>query len=351
MPSRFILSALLLGTAINAGAATAPVTVISAPCAVVNLRPQFNDRYEWQGACKDGLADGPGVLQWYLKDQESERYEGQMAHGLPEGKGAYEYADKMVFQGTFKDGLRSGAGVMIYPDDSLLFATFVQDAITGPVKRRYKLGDVYEGGWGSKGPQGMGTTTYAVGGSYTGQWAGDKPMGEGVITYPNGAVVKGRFNGSFQLGAALVAAAPGGYVLKNEARTGSHIKREVATNFPVPPAKSYAELTREEQGNVKSHYVYLQENDEPPYPLKGYEAVSQPVVDGNRHLYLKGDLTLLAQVGADGKVSSVSVLKSPAQEMTDFASKVLLITPFKPAICAGQACAMGMYFAFYFTQE
>ena len=46
------------------------------------------------------------------------------------------------------------------------------------------------------------------------------------------------------------------------------------------------------------------------------------------------------QVDAKGVAQSVSVIASPDSDMTRVAAGVLMLETYKPALCAGQPCAM-----------
>jgi hypothetical protein len=102
-------------------------------CKVWNPHPQPKEAVSWAGACQNGLAQGPGVLQW-LKDgvayerdegewregkQEGRgvqvwptgRYEGELQAGEPEGRGALS-SDAARYEGEFRGGRPHGAGTL-----------------------------------------------------------------------------------------------------------------------------------------------------------------------------------------------------------------------------------------------
>jgi hypothetical protein len=108
----------------------------------------------------------------------------------------------------------------------------------------------------------------------------------------------------------------------------------VAINLP------YEQLSADEQQRFKASYERLAEGDEPPFPRQGLKALYDPVLKAQSRFAAGGDLFLVALVGADGKVTEVRTYGSPSVEMTRFASELLLITSFKPAVCGGRACAM-----------
>ena len=333
-------------------------------CRVVDPHPVPEQSATWNGACKDGYAEGPGALQWYLKKQPTARFEGTMVRGQPEGDGAYRYANQSQYEGQFKNGLRDGAGTFVYADGSQLKATYQHDTVVGSVTRRYLNGDRYEGGWSRHGPHGAGKMTYALGGSYEGSWTQGQRDGHGVIVYPNGIRLEVEFAQGRRVGtpdamanaadaAADTPPAPAekkSYTLKeDDARVGTMMRREFVHNARVPLDKAYRDLTPEQQHIVKEPYAILQENDEPPYPLRGLQTILKEFNDGQRTLDIMGTLQLDVQVDASGKVSGVVVRKSPDPALTKFAAGLLVLSEFKPAVCAGQPCAMA--YPFHYTFE
>src|SRR6185436_8130224 len=56
-------------------------------CKVANPFPQPGETITWDGKCKNGVADGEGLLQWYISGKLADRYEGSLQEGWAEGKG------------------------------------------------------------------------------------------------------------------------------------------------------------------------------------------------------------------------------------------------------------------------
>ena len=103
-------------------------------CAV--LLKGIADRYE--GACKNGLADGEGEA-W-----GTDHYRGSFRKGLPHGKGTYNYADGSVYVGTWARGLRQGEGRLTFRShgaDSIREGVWKNDEYSGKVPEGpgYKL--------------------------------------------------------------------------------------------------------------------------------------------------------------------------------------------------------------------
>lgn len=131
-----IASALLLGfsaASASYGRAGDFVADTSSGCKVWNPHPQPNETVSWSGGCVNGLAQGPGSLQWlhdnrpYEKDQgdwnegrqsgrgtqdwSSGRYDGELRDGEPHGHGVLTLQTSR-FEGEFRNGKPNGAGTV-----------------------------------------------------------------------------------------------------------------------------------------------------------------------------------------------------------------------------------------------
>lgn len=147
----------------------------------------------------------------------------------------------------------------------------------------------------------------------------------------------------FDLSAARAqeSSAPDEFKLKQErAVTGSHIPRDAVSGLNVPINKAYGELTPEQKRIVRSRYEKMDDADEPPYPLKGPKELYRVISDGQNILALEGELSVFVEIDADGKPTSVGVLKSPDARMTQLIATALVNEQYKPAICKGQPCKM-----------
>lgn len=340
----YILLALLCGS--SAGAAG--ITYAGrADCRVAEQARVAGQVAYWSGACKEGYASGPGALQWSKDGKATERYEGTLSRGVPEGAGIAQWADGSRYEGNYQDGMLHGPAVVMFKEGDKLEASFEQDKPVGNVKVLYGGGDRYEGGW-KNGPEGSGTRVFALGGSYRGQWREGKPFGDGEILYPNGQVLKAHFNGSFQMtvpAEKLAVAQP--YVLKRkDPPTGSAIHSAIGRGYIAPPEKSYAQLTPEQQQQVKSNYPILQDDDAPPYPEKGMQEPSYFM----SRLISRGDVVgqFHAHVSVDelGVAKSVAMLESPDGESGKLVALMLMQVKYTPGRCAGQPCAMAVPFIF-----
>jgi hypothetical protein len=126
-------------------------------CKVANPIPRPGESITWSGECKNGFAHGEGVLQWFLRGREDDRYTGMLEMGWAEGKGVLTKPDGAKYEGDWKQSMQSGNGRLEWPD----------------------------GSW------------------YDGQWKAGKPHGQGQYRRPDGKLfmgewIDGEFEGDLQ---------------------------------------------------------------------------------------------------------------------------------------------------------
>lgn len=136
-------------------------------CKVANPSPQPDETITWSGPCKDGFADGDGVLTFYLAGKQHSRYEGTLKQGWAEGRGVLQLPDGSKYRGEWVRSAENGTGRRDWPD-----------------------GSWYEGGWKDGRPDGQGQFRRADGKSFVGEWVdgvyeGDEEPDEGRDHDPN----------------------------------------------------------------------------------------------------------------------------------------------------------------------
>lgn len=140
------------------------------------------------------------------------------------------------------------------------------------------------------------------------------------------------------------------FVIKeDQAVTGSYIRRNEVSGGQVPMNVPYEQLSPADRQILHSWWEKVNDGDEPPFPLAGLKAIIDPIRKGQRQLGDTGELFIVATVRADGSVSNVALFDSPSDAMTQFAARVLLLTKFKPAKCAGKPCQMDFPFRMNFS--
>lgn len=135
------------------------------------------------------------------------------------------------------------------------------------------------------------------------------------------------------------------YRLMGENRQGSKF-RQVDAVSPIPFDKSYKQLNTSQKEAFRATYGGLAENEKPPFPVEGTQAIYKPIIKGHKEIARAGNLFLIAMIDETGKVENVSVYESPDSRMTEFASAVLFNTEFEPATCGGNPCKMEFPFEF-----
>jgi hypothetical protein len=130
------------------------------------------------------------------------------------------------------------------------------------------------------------------------------------------------------------------YKLKQDApTTGTSIVRTLVTSS-LPLDRPYAELSEEHKASLRSLYVDMPRDDQPPFPLKGLGVLYDNIRKGAGAFRATGQLSLLVLVGADGEASRVEILLAPDPDFGRFAASIAMLTKYKPGVCSGQPCAM-----------
>jgi hypothetical protein len=102
-------------------------------CRIWNPNPATGESASWSGACRNGYAEGAGVVQWFRSGQPYERdegswnagrqggqavqvwatgrYDGEVRDGLPHGRGLLRVGESR-YRGEFSGGKPNGTGVL-----------------------------------------------------------------------------------------------------------------------------------------------------------------------------------------------------------------------------------------------
>ena len=80
-------------------------------CKVWNPQPSAGEAARWNGPCKDGFADGKGVLDWLRGGSQYERDEGLWRAGRQTGEGTQTWPGGN-YKGQFSESLPHGRGVL-----------------------------------------------------------------------------------------------------------------------------------------------------------------------------------------------------------------------------------------------
>jgi hypothetical protein len=319
----------------------APAWIGKPDCRLAAVKPPPAQAPDWNGACRDGYADGKGTLEW--TDAAGKRYklEAAFAAGRVLGEGTLRFPNGEAYTGTLKDGVPDGRGYFREPNGDQYEGEVRMGELTGVAEVLYVNGDDYKGEFKKGKPDGTGTMTYELGGRYEGGWKNGEPSGPGKIVYVGGTGREAAVQDGREPGRAPVAAPDGTYTVKQHIPTiGTTIRHDVARGIPVPPERGFNELTAAERARVANWYPALAPGDEPPYPVKGpaefYRAVARVVGT----MQAEGNITVYVQVGTDGKARSVKALGLTDPEARKMVATMAGLVQYKPAVCAGQPCEM-----------
>lgn len=326
----------------GAACAAEPAWYGEANCRIAPVEPKpMGDFVKWSGACKDGYAEGTGVLEWDVWKGSARRLEAALERGAPSGEGRLTTRDGS-YTGTLKNGMPHGAGYFRYANGDQYEGGVADGQRDGNGTMLQADRSRYEGQWKNGQREGAGRATFALGGAYEGEWKNDKPEGKGVMTFAgSGRKYEGQFkDGAVAAAAPQDVAKPGHYAMPGEVPTGSKLRENRAEGF-LPLDSSWGELTVGQQNLVRSFYPALEPGDEPPYPVGGNRNIYKVVIKARDAFKdVKGSLRLYVLVGKDGKARTVTAIGAPHPEVTRYASLAVMAQQYKPAMCRGEPCEM-----------
>lgn len=142
--------------------------------------------------------------------------------------------------------------------------------------------------------------------------------------------------------AALAAGAePELYTIKQSTPSeGSHLRRPIVVAGYTPLDKRYADLTAQQQSDLKAEYGKMGPGDEPPFPEKGLMDLYKAVGKAHEKLgyEFKGPLTMRVDVNANGEPTAIATMESPDNDITTVAYNAIVDQKFKPGLCNGTPC-------------
>jgi hypothetical protein len=81
-------------------------------CRLWEWRPDPEDKVTWSGACRGGLKEGAGIVQWFEHGRPIDRFEGVFVHGRRKGYGRYDWPAGQRFEGHYAADLANGPGTI-----------------------------------------------------------------------------------------------------------------------------------------------------------------------------------------------------------------------------------------------
>lgn len=151
-------------------------------CKVWNPQPQPGETMTWSGACKDGLASGPGAVEWIENGLVTEHTDGVRVAGHLQGPGSLVSSNGDRFEGEWKDDRKNGHGTYTTADGARYVGEWKDDRFDGQGTLTDARGNKYVGAWKAGRRNGQGTATFSNGSTYSGPWIDDQPAtGPGVV--------------------------------------------------------------------------------------------------------------------------------------------------------------------------
>lgn len=144
-PAISIFTVLLMST-FNAFADPVAWIADSNGCKVANVYPQAGETVTWTGQCINQLADGKGVLTWYLNGEVADVFDGQLVQGMAQGMGRL-IRKNGIYIGEWKDSLQDGMGTQHMYNDTWYQGQWKQGKPHGQGKVKTLEGKVFSGTW------------------------------------------------------------------------------------------------------------------------------------------------------------------------------------------------------------
>jgi hypothetical protein len=126
-----MLAALLLACGQAAGAAPASTDWIADArgCKLANPRPQAIESVKWSGACKDGYAEGPGMVRWASSGRSNGTTSGSFRRGKLFGRGYVVLPHRI--HASVDPSIRQAAVRPAWPSGSRLEGEFADNELVG----------------------------------------------------------------------------------------------------------------------------------------------------------------------------------------------------------------------------
>ncbi len=128
----------------------------------------------WSGNCKNGFAEGVGVLSITLKGDFFGKYEVNMVSGKINGKGKIFLSNGITYDGEIKDNQIHGQGSLLMEGNKYV-GEFREGFMYGKGDIIYLNGDTYSGEVKKFLKDGQGILTYKNGAKITGEFVNDQP--------------------------------------------------------------------------------------------------------------------------------------------------------------------------------
>jgi hypothetical protein len=160
-------------------------------CYVWNSNPEIGKTFHWTGHCGNNVADGPGVMQWYVNGSPSGRYVGQYYDGRMSGRGVFAYRNGDRYDGEFRDDKPNGSGTLTRANGTRYHGLFRDGQ---PLHEEAAADKKTSEAEPHKSPATHGQTIHADGSRYEGEMRNGERNGRGVLEYASGDLYEGDFD-------------------------------------------------------------------------------------------------------------------------------------------------------------
>ncbi|WUR15533.1 hypothetical protein E7V67_010660 [[Empedobacter] haloabium] len=150
--------------------------------------------------------------------------------------------------------------------------------------------------------------------------------------------------------AGSAAAEDATYAFRDQPRTGSHIRRNVAF-AQIPFDKRYADLSDAQKSVLRAGYERMDANDEPPFPVNGLSPMFRALARLEKSDIRPGPIKAAVSVDQAGQPLTVRILAAPSEYLGDYVARLLLLERYKPALCGGQPCGQDFLLAATLADE
>lgn len=161
-------------------------------CRVWDDDMQPGEAVHWKGACRSGIAEGPGVTEWLKDGKLATTVEGSLKAGRLEGRVLMNMANGTRIETEFHGGLIEGLDVITMADGTRTTLHYKQGKPFGRVQVVWTNGAKLDGDIDENG-QMHGTRTWPDGSQYEGDLKNYLADGKGAFIRADGLRFKGDF--------------------------------------------------------------------------------------------------------------------------------------------------------------
>ncbi len=144
-------------------------------CFSVNLSAQ-------NSTCSDKAAFCDGHKNF----SNGNAFDGEMAYGIPNGKGLMKFKSGDEYLGEFKEGKMHGKGAILLSNGDSYHGQWVNDEAEGKGTYKKRDGNSFIGMFKKGMRQGEGIVTWKNGDTLRGEWENDKLHGTAIFEFANG---------------------------------------------------------------------------------------------------------------------------------------------------------------------